>query len=145
MRTWNEYKKNLSEANMKNKKELEKEYRLAVKMGSGAGFWTLHSQDLIRNGIKKDLSEAKSYTIKQKQSNSGTIHDLASDQYDRVIKFNNGAMYALVLPSYFGDRYTTAKSEKAIITKAKKESNGVIIDVKGNEYSFDGSELRKAN
>jgi hypothetical protein len=87
----------------------------------------------------------KTYTINQKQSNSGTIHDIASDQFNRVINFPKNAVYALVLPSYFGNQYTTAKTVEAIIAKSQKEPDGIIIDVDGKQYDVNGADLERVN
>lgn len=76
------------------------------------------------------------YTIDRKISNSGTIHDLASDQYDRIIKFKKGFLYAVVLPAFYGDISTTHKTEDAAIRKYKtlKNYNPTIIDCYGQIY-----------
>ncbi len=38
------------------KQELIKEYKVAIKMGCGDGFWSLHCQELIKYGITKNIS-----------------------------------------------------------------------------------------
>ena len=53
------------------------------------------------------------FTIQQKQSNTGSIYDIASDQYDRVIDFSNKYMFAVILPAYYNakvTRHTTAEN-----------------------------------
>lgn len=56
------------------------------------------------------------FTIPQKMSNSGSIHDIASDMYDREIVFAPGCKFAVVLASYYGGKgYTTHRSEDAAI------------------------------
>jgi hypothetical protein len=93
----------------------------------------------------------KKVIIPQKQSNSGSIHDIASQHYDREIKFPKGAEYAVVLASYYGGGlYTTHKTESATIQADKRASrfSRTIIGVDGWVYyvdksgSFDG-ELRR--
>ena len=55
-------------------------------------------------------------TIPQKMSNSGSIHDIASDQFDRRIVFGKGCKYAVILASYYGGKgYTTHKTEAAAV------------------------------
>ena len=77
------------------------------------------------------------YTIPQKSSNSGSIHDIASDMFDRDIVFAPGCKFAVVLASYYGGKgYTTHKTEEAAIASSKKQSDysHAIIDADGNEY-----------
>ena len=80
----------------------------------------------------------KTYTIKEKPSNTGSIHDLASDQYDRVIKFPKGAIYAVILASFYGDQYTTHQSEAATIRASEQaaEYSHRIIDSLGRRYTI---------
>ena len=80
------------------------------------------------------------YTIHQKMSNSGSIHDIASDMYDREIKFAKDCKYAVVLSSYDGGKgYTTHKTEGAAIRASRSVSDysHAIIDADGNEYEVD--------
>lgn len=81
------------------------------------------------------------YTIEQKMSGTGSIHDIASDQYDREIKFRTGTKYAVVLASYYGDHYTTHKTEAAAIRAARRQSDYSldIIDRDGNRYLDNGN------
>ena len=86
------------------------------------------------------------YTIEQKMSNSGTIHDIASDLFDREIHFPAGCEYAVVLASYYGGRgYTTHKTEQATIraARANRDYSLTIIDRSGNEYVADYDRLVK--
>jgi len=72
--------------------------------------------------------------IKQKMSNTGTIHDLASDMYDRVIDFGNRFNYAVILPSYYGDRFTRHEKFTGVMRQYKKwkDFGGVtVIDKNG--------------
>lgn len=89
-------------------------------------------------------------TIERKQSNTGTIHDIASDQIDRDIKFPKGSEFAVVLSSYYGGKgYTTHKTAAAAIGKSNELNNQdfshEIIDTDGVVYivhpDFDGGRL----
>lgn len=83
-------------------------------------------------------------TIAQKMSNTGSIHDLASDQFDRDIVFGTGCQYAVVLASYYGGKgYTTHKTESATIRAAaqNKEYSHQILDRDGREYIVHGDRL----
>lgn len=93
----------------------------------------------------------KKVIIPQKMSNTGSIHDIASQHFDREIKFPKGAQYAVVLASYYGGKgYTTHATESATIQadKRQKEYSRQIIGVDGWFYnvdtfrSFDGELVR---
>ena len=82
----------------------------------------------------------KTYTIEKKMSGTGTIHDIASDLHDRVIKFRGQAKYAVVLASYYGGRgYSTHATEESAVAAARKVKNYsyTIIDADGAEYVAD--------
>lgn len=77
----------------------------------------------------------KTYIIKQKMSGTGTIHDIASQFYDREIKFRKGCEYAIVWASFYGDIYKTFKTAEACAKAASKIDDSVtIIDSDGNSY-----------
>lgn len=77
----------------------------------------------------------KTYTIPAKMSGTGSIHDIASQHYDREIKFKKGCEYAIVWASYYGDIYKTFKSAEACAKAARKiDDSFVIIDSDGNRY-----------
>jgi len=82
------------------------------------------------------------YTIKQKQSNSDSIHDLECDWCDRDIKFCKGGKFAVILASYYGGKgYTTHKTARAAI-KASRKVKGYshqIIDTIGDYYVADSN------
>ncbi len=84
-------------------------------------------------------TEMKTFTIPQKMSNSGTIHDIADDSCDRDIKFPKNAKFAVVLSSYYGGKgYTTHKTDHAAIAKSI-EMNGYshsIINSNGNAFQI---------
>jgi len=85
-------------------------------------------------------SKIKVYIIPQKMSGTGSIHDIASDQYDREIRFASGCKYAVVLAAYYGGKgYTTHHTDKAAISASLRAGSHShrIIDVYGNEYSYD--------
>lgn len=82
----------------------------------------------------------KKVIIPQKQSNTGSIHDIASHHYDREIKFPKGAQYAIVLASFYGDdEYTTHKTESATIQADKRQSeySRTIVGADGWVYQVD--------
>lgn len=83
----------------------------------------------------------KKVIIPQKQSNSGSIHDIASDMYDREIKFPKGHLYAVVLASYYNGKktYSTHTTEEATIQADRRHKNfsRQIIGVDGWPYQVD--------
>lgn len=87
----------------------------------------------------------KTLTINAKMSNSGTIHDLASDMHDREIKFRGGMQYAVVDAAYYGGRgYTTHATKAAAAAESRRRSDysHKVIDCEGNQYVADWGELR---
>lgn len=84
----------------------------------------------------------KKVIIPQKMSNTGSIHDIASEHFDREIKFPKGAMYAVVLASYYsGNSYSTHASASATIQadRRNREYSRQIIGVDGWPYYVDMS------
>jgi hypothetical protein len=84
----------------------------------------------------------KKVIIPQKQNNTGSIHDIASEHFDREIKFPKGAKFAVVLASYYGgEGYTTHASESATIQADRRQSeySRQIIGVDGWIYDVDKS------
>lgn len=76
-------------------------------------------------------------TIHKKMSGTGSIHDLASDMYDRDIVFAPGCKYAVILAAYYGGKgYTTHKTEAAAIKASNrlKDYSREVIDITGTEY-----------
>ena len=73
-------------------------------------------------------------TIKQKESNSGSIYDIASDQQDRTINMD-GYQYTVVLPSYYGDQATRHRSAGAATKEYTRQSDfyPAILDATGAE------------
>ena len=78
------------------------------------------------------------FTIPQKMSNSGSIHDIASDMFDRDIVFAPGCKFAVVLASYYGGKgYTTHKTAAAAAAESHKqrEYSHTVIDTDGKEFA----------
>lgn len=80
--------------------------------------------------------------IKQKMSGTGTIHDLESQHYDRVIKMGNTYKYAVVLPAYYGHPATRHRTLGA--ARGKQDtlvrqgySNVTILDRVGDIVDAD--------
>jgi len=87
----------------------------------------------------------KTYTIEQKMSNTGTIHDIASQHYDRIVRFRGDEQYAVVEAAYYTERsggkgYTTHITPEAAAKQSRKLSkrgySHTIIDSDGNVYSI---------
>lgn len=77
----------------------------------------------------------KTVIIKQKMSNTGTIHDVESDQSERKINFPRNQIFALVLSSYYGGRgYRTTSSQEGLkqLCSRYKEYSYQIVDCNGN-------------
>ena len=85
------------------------------------------------------------YTIPQKESCSGSIHDIASAHYDREIRFRKGTRFAVVNASYYGGKgYTTHKTVLAAIAESERRSEShEIIDIEGNRLCVVGHKLYK--
>lgn len=86
----------------------------------------------------------KTYVIPRKSTNSGSIHDIASDMYDRDIIFSPGCKYAVVLASYYGGKgYTTHRTEEAAVVESRRNRkySHKIIDTDGNLYDINGDSL----
>lgn len=87
----------------------------------------------------------RTVTINAKMSNTGSIHDLASDHVDRVIKFREPTRYAVVDAAYYGGRgYTTHATDAATAAESRRRGNysHKIIDYEGNQYDAAWGELR---
>lgn len=87
----------------------------------------------------------KTYIIPQKMSGTGSICDIASEYYDREIKFRKGCEYAIVWADFYGNIYKTFKSAEACAKAANKiEDSFTIIDSDGNRYLANFDRLEKA-
>ena len=73
--------------------------------------------------------------LAQKQSNSGSIHDLSSANYEREIKFAAGAIYAVVPAAYYGLDGTSHKTEEAAI-RAKRKLGGYSCQIIGRDGKY---------
>lgn len=83
-------------------------------------------------------------TIPKKMSGTGSIHDLASEHFDRDIKFGKDCKYAVVTASYYGGKgYTTHKTAEAAIkaSRALGDYSHAILDADGNHYAVHYGEL----
>lgn len=89
----------------------------------------------------------KTYVIKQKQSGSGNIHDLASQHYDREIKFKKGTHYAVVLSSFYGgNHYTTHYTAVAAARQSNQTTESHhVIDENGLVYLVNGDYLESTD
>ena len=84
------------------------------------------------------------FIIKQKQSGTGTVHDLASQYFDRKIIFSDGCEFAVVKAAYYGGKgYSTHKTKESAIEASRRISGyyHCIIDNKGNIYDSHGDPL----
>lgn len=80
----------------------------------------------------------KIVTIPQKQSGTLNIHSLASEHYDRDIKFRKGTKFAVVLAAYYGDHYTTHKTADAAIARYDETKQSCrIVGIDGSLYGVD--------
>ena len=79
----------------------------------------------------------KTYTIPAKSSNSGSIHDIASEYGDRFIRFYGDCVFAVVTADWYGGKgYTTHKTAEAAVkaSKALGDYSHEIIDSTGARY-----------
>jgi hypothetical protein len=87
---------------------------------------------------------SKTYTIPAKMSGTGSIHDIASEHFDRDIVFAPGCEWAVVCASYYGGKgYTTHRTEEATIKAAHDlgDYSYQIIDTDGSVYAINGGRL----
>lgn len=79
----------------------------------------------------------KQIVISQKMSGTGTIHDLESEHYERVVRFRGYTRYAIVFAAYYNRKsITTSCPEKAAKLSAKySDYSHAVIDSDGNEYT----------
>jgi hypothetical protein len=73
-------------------------------------------------------------------SGTGTIHDTASEHFDREIEFAEGEEYAIVLAAYYGKNlyYMAKDGEEALeISDRNGEFSHVIIDRDGDHVDKD--------
>jgi len=88
------------------------------------------------------------YIIPQKQSNSGSIHDLNSDMCDRLIAVPASASHIVILAAYYGGRgYTTHASAEAAAKKCRSlKKDGYSYQsfdaAAGKHLDFDGQDFQ---
>lgn len=92
------------------------------------------------------MKNTKIIIIEAKPSNSGSIHDLASDMRDRNIKIPAAAEFIIILSSYYGGRgFTTHASYDSAVKKAKQLRNDnfsfQIFTSDGENLDFDGWDI----
>lgn len=91
-------------------------------------------EGFCREGGFEYLPPTATKTIPQKMSGTGSIHDVASDLYDRDIIFAPGCTYAVVLAAYYGGKgYTTHRTPEAAIAASRKagDYSHIIVDIRG--------------
>ena len=73
-------------------------------------------------------------TILQKMSNTGSIHDLASDMYDIDIDMGDKYLFVVVCPAYYNVKPTRHSTFELALSQAKKMSKygPSILDCRGN-------------
>ncbi len=79
-------------------------------------------------------------TIEQKQSGTGSYHEIASELFDREIVFGKDCIFAVVNAAYYGGKgYTTHKTKEAAIKAYKRngDTSCKIIDRDGDEYTIE--------
>lgn len=84
---------------------------------------------------------AHTYTIKRKISGTGSIMDLASDQFDIDIEFDGDEIYAVIAPSHYGLPYTCHSTDDSVIRAhydlvEEGYQNVVIIDRNGDVMEY---------
>ena len=89
-------------------------------------------------------------TIPQKQSNTGSIHDLNSDTHDRVIPVTEGTTHVIILAAYYGGRgYSAHKSAESAAAKMRAlRADGTSCQAytaNGQHLDWDGFEFRRGN
>jgi hypothetical protein len=92
----------------------------------------------------------KIITIEQKQSNTGSIHDLASGTRDRDIKIPATAEYVIILAAYYGGKgystHATAESAAKKVKSLKKDNYSFeVFDADGSHLDWDGCDFRRGD
>lgn len=92
----------------------------------------------------------KNIIIESKQSNTGSIHDLASDTMDRVIKIPASAGYIIILAAYYGGKgYSTHSTAEAAGKKVKNliknNYSFRVFDAEGSYLDWDGCDFRRGD
>ena len=86
----------------------------------------------------------KKVLIEKKMTGTGSIYSLASEHYDRIIKFKNGCRFAFVEIAFYGGKgYKTFKSaEAAVAFWRKTDFMGKVIDDAGTLYFVNAVDFR---
>lgn len=84
------------------------------------------------------------YTIEQKMSGTGTIHDIESDLYDRHLRFRKGVRFAIVFAAYYNrdSIYCTTAAKAAALSHRYNDYSHAIMDQTGRVYIAAYGELR---
>ena len=103
-----------------------------------------------RSTIHEKHTTMKNIIIPQKQSNSGSIHDLASDMRDREIRIPAAATHLIILSSYYGGKgYSTHSSAEAAAKKVrslKKDGTSFeVFEADGTHIEWDGCDFVPGN
>ena len=91
------------------------------------------------------IATASQLIITRKMSGTGSIHDMASDQYDRTIQLRKLTKYVVILPAYYNAPATRHNTLAGAIRQAKKDTaarySPTIVDRAGKAYSLAYGEL----
>lgn len=97
-------------------------------------------EEFCREGGFEYLPPNATRTIPQKMSGTGSVHDVASDLFDREIVFAPGCIYAVILAAYYGGKgYSTHRTPLATIAASRKvkDYSHIIVDIQGNRLEPD--------
>jgi hypothetical protein len=92
----------------------------------------------------------KNIIIPHKRSNSGSIHDLASDTRDREIKIPATAEYVIILAAYYGGKgystHATAEAAAKKVKSLKKDGTSFeAFEADGTHIEWDGCDFVSGN
>ncbi len=82
------------------------------------------------------------FVIPSKMSGTGTIHDFASEHFDREVEFADGAQYALVFASYYNREtlYFWNDGDAAEALNEHKDYTCCLTDANGLLWEYDGED-----
>ena len=85
--------------------------------------------------------------ITLKMSGTGSIYDLASDQFDRIVSLHKRTQYVVVLPAFYNavpTRHNTIGAALRAVKKLVRQGYApTVIDRDGNTYSHAYGDLVK--
>ena len=87
--------------------------------------------------VEKKGKKMKMVVISQKGTGTGTIHDIQSEHYDRIVFFEDDHAYAIVLADHYNDDDDrTYKTAQDVIDASSELSSysHMILDDRGNTY-----------